>query len=94
MHFLIGSVPIPWDYKALQKGWREGNHGLVPTVDTGIFPLLLDGWLAPLGFISLGADGSSLTCRKVDICHLLWPAALLFMLCRYTAWGNVRPAVQ
>lgn len=41
-----------------------------------------------------GADGSSLTRRKVDIYHLLRPAALLFMLCGFTAWGNVCPAVQ
>lgn len=41
-----------------------------------------------------GADGSSLTCRKVDIYHLLWPAALLFTRCGFTAWGSVCPAVQ
>lgn len=55
VHLLMGSVPILWGCRAPQEGWREGNRGLVPTVDTGILSLPLDGQLlsaAPLGFIS------------------------------------------
>ena len=58
MHLLTGSVPAPWGCKAPREGWREGNRGLIPTVDTGIFSLLLDGWLlsaAPLDFIPAGS---------------------------------------
>lgn len=55
------------------------------------------GWPVTLIYLDLflpGADGRSLTCRKVDIYHLLGPAALLFMLCRFTAWGKVLPVIQ
>lgn len=58
MHLLMGSVPTPWGCKAPREGCREGNRGLVPTVDTGIFSLPLDGRLlsaAPLGFTSAGS---------------------------------------
>lgn len=64
MHLLMGSVRSPWDCKAPQEGWREGNHGLVPTVGTGIFSLPLDGWLAPLVFISAGSWWQLLDMQK------------------------------
>lgn len=46
------------------------------------------------GLFVPGADGRSVTCRKVDIYHLLGPAALLFTLCGFTAWGKVLPVIQ
>lgn len=58
LRLLPGSVPAPWGCKAPREGWREGNRGFIPTVDTGVFSLPLDGWLlsaAPLGFISAGS---------------------------------------
>ena len=58
MHLLMGSVYAPWGCNAPQEGWREGNRGLIPTVDTSIFSLPLDGQLlsaASLDFISAGS---------------------------------------
>lgn len=58
VHLPPGSVPAPGGCRASQEGWREGNCGLIPTMDTGTFSLTLDGRLlsaAPLGFISAGS---------------------------------------
>lgn len=55
-HLLPGSVPLHGVVRhPVEDGWREGKHGLIPTVDMGIFSLPLDGQFlsaAPLSFIS------------------------------------------